>query len=251
MTRAGSLQVWALLIGAVLVTWIVTYQRMHGMDEGPGTDLGGLAWFLGIWVTMMAAMMFPSVAPIALLHARVADGRSPTWLFLAGYLAVWTAFGLAAYVVFRGIASLDLGFLSWDEHGPLVAGGAIAAAGVYQLTPLKRVCLKHCRTPLRFITDSWRDGRLGALRMGAGHGAFCVGCCLGLMLVLFVLGVMSLLWMAVVAALIFAEKVLPFGARLATVLAVCFLVLGLWVATSPGTVPGLTQPAGPAMPAMR
>jgi predicted metal-binding membrane protein len=251
LTRASSLQVWALLIGGALVTWIVTYQRMHGMDEGPGTDLGGLAWFLGIWVTMMAAMMFPSVAPLALLHARVADGRSPTWIFLAGYLAVWAAFGLVAYALFRVIASLDLGFLSWDEHGPLVAGGAIVAAGVYQLTPLKRVCLKHCRTPLRFITESWRDGRLGALRMGVGHGAFCVGCCFGLMLVLFVLGVMSLLWMAVVAALIFAEKVLPFGARLATVLAVCFLVLGLWVATSPGTVPGLTQPAGPAMPAMR
>ncbi len=185
-------------------------------------------------------MMFPSVAPVALLHARVADGRSPTWVFLGGYLAVWTAFGLGAYLLFRGIASLDLGFLSWDEQGPLVAGAPIVAAGVYQLTPLKRVCLKHCRTPLRFITDSWRDGRFGALRMGAGHGAFCVGCCFGLMLVLFVLGVMSLLWMAVVGALIFAEKVLPFGVRLATVLAVCFLVLGLWVATSPGTVPGLT-----------
>lgn len=198
---------------------------------------------------MMAAMMFPSVAPIALLHARVGQGRSRTWLFLAGYLAVWTAFGLGAYALFRGIASLDLGFLSWDEQGPLVAGGAIVAAGVYQLTPLKRFCLNHCRTPLRFITDSWRDGRLGAVRMGAGHGAFCVGCCFGLMLVLFVLGVMSLLWMAVVAALIFAEKVLPFGARLATVLAVCLLALGLWVATSPGTVPGLTQPA--MVPAMR
>jgi hypothetical protein len=110
VTRARSLQVWALLIGGALVTWIATYERMHGMDEGPGTALGGLGWFLGIWVTMMAAMMFPSVAPVALLHARVADGRSPTWVFLGGYLAVWTAFGLGAYLLFRGIASLDLGF---------------------------------------------------------------------------------------------------------------------------------------------
>jgi predicted metal-binding membrane protein len=255
MTRGRPLQVWVLLVGGALVTWIVTYERMHGMDGGPGTDLGGLGWFLGVWVTMMAAMMFPSVAPMALLHARVARGRSqqgtpaaPTWLLLTGYLAVWTAFGLGAYAIFRGIVALDLGFLSWDEHGPLVAGGAIAAAGVYQLSPLKRVCLKHCRTPLHFVLHGWREGRLGALRMGGEHGAYCVGCCVGLMLILFALGVMSLLWMAVVAALIFAEKLLPFGARLQYVLAACFLALGVWVATSPASVPGLTEPGSePAM----
>lgn len=255
MTRAAPLPLWALLIGGALVTWIVTYERMRGMDGGPGTDLGGLGWFLGVWVTMMAAMMFPSVAPMALLHARIAEGRSrqgvraaPTWVFLAGYLAVWSAFGLGAYAVYRGIVALDLGFLSWDRQGPLVAGGAIAAAGVYQVTPLKRVCLQHCRSPLHFVMHGWREGRLGALRMGGGHGAYCVGCCCGLMLILFALGVMSLLWMAVVATVIFAEKILPFGARLQYPLAACFLALGVLVATSPASVPGLTQPGSePAM----
>lgn len=255
MTRSAPLQVWALLIGGALVAWIVTYERMHGMDGGPSTDLGGLGWFLGVWVTMMAAMMFPSVAPMALFHARIAQGRSqqgaptaPTWVFLAGYLAVWTAFGLGAYALYRGIRALDPGFLSWDERGPLVAGGAIAAAGVYQLTPLKRACLRHCRSPLHYVMHGWREGRLGAVRMGGEHGVYCVGCCVGLMVVLFVLGVMSLLWMAVVAALIFAEKILPFGARLQYALAACFLALGVWVATSPASVPGLNEPGtGPAM----
>lgn len=255
MTRKAPLQVWALLIGGALVAWIVTYERMHGMDGGPSTDLGRLGWFLGVWVTMMAAMMFPSVAPMALFHARIAQGRSqqgtptaPTWVFLAGYLAVWTAFGLGAYALYRGIRALDLGFLSWDERGPLVAGGTIAAAGVYQLTPLKRACLKHCRSPLHYVIHGWREGRLGAVRMGGEHGFYCVGCCVGLMVVLFVLGVMSLLWMAVVAALIFAEKILPLGARLQYALAACFLALGVWVAASPASVPGLTEPgSGPAM----
>lgn len=255
MTRAAPLQVWALLIGGALVTWIVTYERMRGMDAGPGTDLGGLGWFLGVWVTMMAAMMFPSVAPMALFHARIAQGRSqqgtpagPTWVFLAGYLAVWTGFGLGAYALYRGIVALGLGFLSWTEQGPLVAGGAIAAAGVYQLTPLKRACLKHCRSPLHFVMHGWREGRVGALRMGGEHGLYCVGCCVGLMVILFALGVMSLLWMAIVAALIFAEKILPFGPRLQYVLAAAFLALGLWVAADPAGVPGLTEPRpGPAV----
>lgn len=255
MTRRGSLQVWALLVGGALVAWIVTYERMRGMDAGPGTDLGGLGWFLGVWVTMMAAMMFPAVAPMALLHARIARGRSqqgtptaPTWLFLAGYLAAWTLFGLVAFAALRGIAALDLRFLSWEDQGPLVAGGAIVAAGVYQLTPLKRVCLRHCRVPLHFVLHGWREGRLGALRMGGEHGAFCVGCCGGLMVVLFALGVMSLLWMAVVAALIFAEKTLPFGGRVPYLLAVCFLALGVLVAAAPASVPGLREPtSGPAM----
>jgi predicted metal-binding membrane protein len=256
VSRAGPLQVWALLLGGALVTWIVTYERMDGMDGGPGTALGGLGWFLGVWIVMMAAMMFPSVAPMVLLHARIAQGRSgpgmrtvPTWIFLSGYLAVWTAFGLVAYAVYHGIAAFNLDFLAWDEQGPLVAGGAIVAAGVYQLTPLKRVCLRHCRSPLHFVMHDWREGRLGAFRMGGEHGTYCVGCCVGLMLILFALGVMSLLWMAAVATLIFAEKILPFGSRLQYALAVCFVALGVFVAVAPGSVPGLTEPS--AKPAMK
>ncbi len=124
-----------------------------------------------------------------------------------------------------------------------MAGAAIAAAGLYQLTPLKEACLRHCRGPLRYIVGGWREGRLGALRMGSEHGLYCVGCCWGLMLALFALGVMSLFWTAVVAAAILAEKVLPHGQRLVRVLALALVVLGALVAFAPGHVPQLTQPA--------
>jgi len=164
--------------------------------------------------------MLPSASPMVFLFARIARDRArrgqtsvPTWMFVAGYLAAWTGYGLAAYGVVQGVRALDLGFLGWDEEGPLVAGAVIAAAGLYQLTPLKSVCRRHCRSPLHFVLHGWRDGRAGAVRMGATHGLYCVGCCWGLMLALFALGVMSVFWMAVVAAVIFVEKLAPFGTR--------------------------------------
>jgi predicted metal-binding membrane protein len=251
----GPVGVVSLLLGAALVTWIVTIERMSGMDGGPGTDLGGLGWYVGVWVTMMAAMMLPSVLPMVLLFARVARERArreqafvPTWMFVAGYLAAWTGYGLAAYGIVRAVRALDPGFLAWDEQGPLVAGAVVVVAGLYQLTPLKNVCLRHCRSPLHFVLHGWRDGRAGAVRMGAEHGLYCVGCCWGLMLALFALGVMSLFWMAVVAAVIFVEKVTPFGARLTRPLAVALVALGIAVAASPSSVPRLTDPGtAPAM----
>jgi predicted metal-binding membrane protein len=241
------LRVAALILGGALVAWIVTLERMRGMDAGPGTELGGLGWFLGLWVTMMAAMMLPSAAPMALFFGHVSSaGR--TAIFLAGYLVAWTVYGLVAFGLYRAIRAFDVAFLAWDERGPLVAGAAIALAGAYQLTPLKNACLRHCRAPLHFVRRRWRDGGVGALGMGLEHGLFCVGCCSGLMLILFALGAMSLVWMTLIAALVFAEKVLPFGGRLPAALAVCFVVLGAWVAAAPGSVPGLTQPnKGPAM----
>jgi predicted metal-binding membrane protein len=243
--RLSPVAVSVLLVGAALVAWVVSTVRMRGMNAGPGTDLGGLSWFVGIWVTMMAAMMLPSVAPMVLVFARVSRERSrrgkaafvPTWIFLAGYFAAWTVYGVLAFAFYRGIHGLDLGFLVWDAQGPLVAGGAIAAAGLYQLTPLKEVCLRHCRTPLQLVAFHWREGRLGAARMGAEHGVYCVGCCWGLMLVLFAVGVMSVPWMAAIAAIIFAEKVLPFGFRLLRPLALCFVVLGAVIAAAPGSAP--------------
>jgi predicted metal-binding membrane protein len=243
----------ALLLGAALVTWILVLRRMRGMDAGPGTDLGGLGWFLGIWVTMMAAMMLPSVAPMVLLFDRVSAERGrrgrpfvPTWIFASAYFAVWTVYGLAAYGLYRGVRSLDLEFLDWNRGGPYVVGALIALAGLYELTPLKTICLRHCRSPMHFVLGGWRDGVGGALRMGAQHGSYCVGCCWGLMLVLFALGVMSIAWMAVVAALIFAQKVLPLGDRLTRVFAVAFVAGGVWIASAPGSVPGLTEPNSPA-----
>jgi predicted metal-binding membrane protein len=240
----------ATLVAAALVAWIVTVERMRGMDAGPGTDLGGLGWYVGIWTTMMAAMMLPSALPMVVLFSRVSRERArrgltelvPSWLFVTGYLAVWTAYGLAAYGVYRAIVAAGTGWLAWDRAGPYVAGAALAAAGLYEVTPLKDVCLRHCRSPLHFLLHDWHEGRLGAFRMGVEHGAFCVGCCWGLMLALFALGVMSLFWMAVVAVVILAEKLAPAGDRLSRVFAVALVALGIWVAASPASVPGLVEP---------
>jgi len=239
----------ALILGAALATWIIVVIRMRGMDAGPGTDLGSLGWYVGIWVTMMAAMMLPSVAPMVLVFHRVSTERArrgqsfvPTWVFVGAYFAVWAVYGLAAFGLYRLLVHSTGGFFDWDRGGRWVAGAAIALAGVYELTPLKSVCLKHCRSPLHYVMGSWRNGWGGAVRMGAEHGAYCVGCCWGLMLVLFALGVMSLTWMIVVAALIFAQKVLPHGEVLTKAFAVAFISIGVWVAAAPGTVPGLTLP---------
>jgi predicted metal-binding membrane protein len=235
--RAGLL---VLLLGATLVAWLVTVQRMRGMDAGPGTDLGSLGWYLGSWVTMTAAMMLPSEAPTLLVFGRTRGG-SQIGEFVGGYLIAWAIYGLAAYAVYRGIRAMGPSFLAWDERGPLVAGAALVAAGLYQLTSLKTSCLRQCRSPLQFLLRG-RPGRLGAMWMGIEHGAFCVGCCFGLMLALFALGVMSLFWMGVVAAAILIEKALPGGQAFARVLVVAFVGTGICVAASPGSVPGLTQP---------
>ncbi len=228
------------LLGAALVAWVVLAHEMSGMDAGPGTSLGTLGWFIGIWVTMTAAMMLPSALPTVRMFAGIQRGSGP-WVFVLGYVLVWTTYGLAAYGAYRAVRAVAPSFLAWDEEGPWVAGGALAAAGLYQLTPLKRACLRHCRSPLHFLLRA-RPGRLGSVRLGAEHGAYCVGCCTGLMLVLFALGVMSLVWMAVVAGAILVEKALPGGEEFARVLALVFIVLGVWVAVSPANVPALTQP---------
>ena len=224
-----ALRTPALVLVAAGVAWLVAYERMRGMDEGPGTPLGGLGWFVGIWVTMTAAMMLPTVLPHVAWFAR----RVAALLFALGYIAVWMAYGLGVYAVYRLVTSFDTGWLAWDEAGPYAAGVVIVAAGLYELTPLKRRSLRRCRM---FPDDS------GALRSGLAHGLDCVGCSGGLMLVLFAAGVMSLFWMAVVAGAIFAEKVLPQGLRLSRLLALALVVLGIWVALAPSSVPGLTEP---------
>ena len=244
------------IVGVTLAAWLLVIVRMRGMDAGPGTDLGSAGWYLGIWVTMMAAMMLPSATPMVLLFSKVASGSTDrpglaTGLFVTGYLVVWTAFGLVAYGLFRLVREIDPSFLAWDREGPIVAGAAIVLAGVYQLTPMKRACLRHCRTPLSFVMHHWHSGSLGAVRMGIVHGAWCVGCCWALMVVLFAVGVMSITWMVVLAAIVFAEKVLPVGERAARVVAVALIAFGAWVVIDPGSVPGLTRPgAGMEMGSM-
>jgi predicted metal-binding membrane protein len=229
----------ALLLGLAAVAWVLTYQRMEGMDAGPATELGDVGWFAVSWTLMMAAMMLPSLTPMVAAYRRrgTAGGSA---VFAGGYLAAWVAAGLVAYAAFDAVRSLDLGFLAWDEAGRYVAAATILGAGIYQLTSPKAGCLRRCRERDEFVADQWHPGPLGALRMGLAHGAFCVGCCWALMAALFALGVMSLTWMALVAALIAAERLLPRPAHVGV--AVVLVALGAAVALAPGDLPGLTVP---------
>ena len=231
--RTGAL----FLLGAAAIAWVVTVQRMDGMDAGPGTDLGGLAWYLGVWVTMTAAMMLPSAVPAARAVARAARGV-PALPFAVGYLAAWTAYGVAAYGLFRLVTAFDTDWLAWDRGGPWATSAVIVAAGLYELTPVKRELLRRCRDPIDVE-------RHGALRTGLANRRDCGVCCLGLMAVLFALGVMSVLWMAVVAGVILVEKVVPWLA-VTRVVAVALIAVGVWVAVSPSSVPGLTEPGMPS-----
>jgi predicted metal-binding membrane protein len=230
------------LIGLAALAWTVTGDRMQGMDAGPGTDLGGIGWFAGVWVVMMAAMMLPSVVPAVLVHSRTDKRGVATTLFLGGYLVTWTAAGLLAYAGFEAVRSLELGFLAWNEGGRYLAAGVLVASALYQLTPLKQACLNECRDPCT----------AGSLRMGIAHGAWCIGCCWALMAALFALGVMSIGWMALTAGLIAAEKLLPWKAVATRGVMAVLLALAIAVAVSPDDVPGLTIPGSPdrAMEAM-
>ena len=240
-TRLGLI---ALLLVLAVLAWWFTVDRMRGMDSGPGTDLGTLGWFLGIWLVMMAAMMFPSVAPTVALYSSMTKKRSPIapLVFTSGYLLTWGAAGLMAFGVSALGGRLFGDALAWDRAGRWVAGGILVVAAIYELTPLKAVCLRHCRSPLGFLLGSWREGLSGALWMGTKHGAWCVGCCWALMASLFALGVMSIAWMAFVAALIAAEKTLPWGRAVTYGTAAVLLTLGVLLVSVPEAIPGLTVP---------
>lgn len=192
---------------------------MHpgAMAATTDTELGSLGWFVVTWIVMMAAMMLPSLAPTVALYARMTRrrGTDRALLFAAGYLIIWSAAGAAAYGLFEAGRALFGRELAWGRAGSAVAAGVVVLAALYQFTPWKDACLGKCRGPLGFILSSWREGRLGALGMGARHALWCLGCCWALMAALFALGIMSLTWMAVVAALIALEKTLPWR-RLAT-----------------------------------
>ena len=245
------------LLGALLalavVAWLVTHNRMGSMESMPGMALGGLGFYLTVWVVMMAAMMFPSVAPTVLMYDRLREGHrvrgkgaaaDATALFVCGYLLVWTAAGLAAYALFELVRAAHPAFLAWDEAGRYLTGGVIVAAAVYQVTPLKQACLVKCRSPMMFLAERWRNGRAGALELGMRHGAWCLGCCWALMAALFAIGVMSLGWMALIAAFIAAEKLLPWPTGARRAVAVLLLALGFGVAFAPADVPGFAEPDG-------
>jgi predicted metal-binding membrane protein len=238
----------ALLFALAITGWWWTADQMQGMNNGPWTGLGTFGWFLSIWVVMMAAMMLPSVTPTIALYARMTKQRSPLspLLFASGYLITWAGAGILAFAIQRAVDAMWGDILAWHRAGRWAAGATLILAAVYQLTPLKDVCLGKCRSPLGFLLGSWRDGRWGAFRMGAKNGAWCVGCCWALMASLFALGVMSVVWMAFVAGLIAIEKTLPWR-RVATYgTAAALLVLGLLLFLAPDAVPALTVPgAGP------
>jgi predicted metal-binding membrane protein len=177
-----------------------------------------LAYFLAMfvmWAIMMVGMMIPSAAPMILLYARIQrkqGGQAPyisTGLFTAGYLLIWTVFSLLAAGLQWGLTELSLLDAMMTGTSAWFAGGLFLAAGLYQLSPLKHACLKHCQSPLHFISHHWRKGTLGPLRMGVEHGAYCLGCCWVVMALLFTLGVMNLLWVAVIAVFVLLEKVVP------------------------------------------
>jgi predicted metal-binding membrane protein len=229
-----------LLFALAATGWWWTIGRMNGMDAGPWTSLGTLGWFLGVWVVMMAAMMLPSVTPTIALYARMSGpSRVLPFAFTGGYLATWAGAGLLAFLVAAAGSRVVGDVLAWDRAGRWVAGATLVVAATYELMPLKDVCLGRCRSPLGFLLGAWRGGRIGAFLIGLEHGAWCVGCCWALMASLFALGVMSISWMAFIAAIIAAEKVLPWR-RVATYGATAVLAtLGVLLFAAPGAIPAL------------
>jgi predicted metal-binding membrane protein len=213
---------------------------------GAAWSLAGFSAFVLAWAVMMAAMMFPAAAPMIVLFQataarRKAAGRAfvPTWIFVLGYLLVWTVIGGITWILVQvaSDAAGQLGFATRETWGPLTLGIVLVMAGLYQLTPLKRVCLDHCRSPFGFVMQHWREGYGGALQMGLIHGLYCLGCCWALFAVLVAAGVMSLAWMLLLTLVVFAEKVLPFGPRAAQIVGVTFLILGVVVAVGAAELP--------------
>lgn len=239
----------ALLFALAVVAWWSTVDRMRGMDEGPGTHLGALSWFVGVWVVMMAAMMLPSVSPTVALYSQMTRSRSQLapLIFTSGYFLAWLVGGLVAFAISDVGGAVVGASLAWDRAGRWLAAGVLVVAAAYELTPLKDACLGRCRSPLGFLLGSWRSGLSGALQMGAKHGAWCIGCCWALMAALFALGVMSIAWMAFVAALIAAEKTLPWRRAATWCTAALLLALGVLLVAAPDAIPGLTIPGGASM----
>ena len=232
------------LLGLAVAGWIVFLQHSRdtsGMGVGRGPDLTmGRSWplFASTWVAMMVAMMFPAAAPMVVMYARIRrSDPSSVALFTGAYIVLWFAFGAIAYLV---SAAVETGAqesawvaMNWGRVG----GGLLILAGIYQVTPVKDICLRHCRSPLAFVMGHWREGRLGAMKMGLHHGLYCMGCCWLLFLILIPLGVMNVAAMLAVAALVFAEKVIPYGRHVGVAASAILIVCGIAVAVHPTLLP--------------
>jgi len=201
-------------LGLAAASWVVAVQQMNGMDMGVGTQLGPFAFFVVLWVTMMAAMMLPGVAPAVVRRAHTNGRVRPVLLFVGSYLAVWALVGVAVYALYR-------------PHGSSAAGVLVIAAGVYEFTQLKRDCRRRCRE---------------SVRSGFEFGLYCVGSSIGLMLMLVALGVMSVTWMSVIAVLALAQKLLPPRATLDVPVGLAIVGFGILIVVAPSAVPGLTPP---------
>ena len=234
----AALAILVVLLALAGLAWTYVLTQSGSMAMSTGRDLASFAIFLGTWVVMMAAMMFPSVAPVVLVYAQYERQKGGAWplraaLFVAGYLFIWSAVGVAAY----GVVALlvpPIAEIPVVEAAPQVfLGAVIGVGGLYQLTPLKERCLGHCRSPLHWLFRGFKPGARGALRMGLEEGVFCIGCCAGLMLVLLAVGLASVGWMAAVAAVIFIEKVLAPSPVVAKGIAVLLVGFGIAIVTIP------------------
>jgi predicted metal-binding membrane protein len=241
--RRERLTIGGCLAAIVVLAWLYL---VHTKTSMPGMDMPGMVmldlnkWGLTtvlllfvMWTVMMVAMMVPSAAPMILAFLTVNQRRQaadrpyvPVSIFLFGYLAVWTAFSAVATFAEWGLHQAAMLSTTMTATSTALNGGLLIAAGVFQWTPLKRTCLKGCRSPVSFLMSEWREGTVGAFVMGLRHGAYCLGCCWILMALLFVAGVMNLLWVAVIALFVMAEKILPKGELLARIAGICLIVAG-------------------------
>jgi predicted metal-binding membrane protein len=208
-------------LGLAAACWVVAVRQMNGMDMGVATPLGSFAFFVALWVVMMAAMMLPGAAPAVVRYAHAGGGVRAVPLFIGSYLAVWTLVGAAVYALYR-------------PHGSVLAGAVVIAAGVYEFTPLKQYFRRRCRE---------------SVRSGFEFGFYCVGSSIGLMSMLVALSVMSIPWMCVIAVLGIAQKLLPAKAAVDVPLALAIVGFGILIIIAPSSVPGLTPPM-PAMSSM-
>lgn len=243
----------AALVVLSTVAWIITIHHSQGMGSHTSMEMQmpmdmehrplilEAFLFLVMWIVMMIAMMFPAALPMVLIFSTVHGKRKarnqgfiPTWVFVAGYLLVWAFFGALAYLGDTAIEHLGMDLPELREYKPLIGGGVLIVAGLYQMTPLKNVCLTHCRSPLHFIMHRWREGYLGSLIMGIDHGSYCLGCCWGLMLVLFTVGVMNITWMGILTLVIFIEKTSKHGVTISRFVGGLLILLGFSMAFEPG-----------------
>ena len=254
MTVRDKIIIVVVLVLLSVLAWIATVHQAGGMEIGLMTmsmtmglpfSISNAALYIALWGVMMVAMMFPSVAPTAMLFATVTRQKreqaapfAPAWLFIAGYAVLWTLTGGVAYAGDIAIQSLPHTFPGLQTYGSVIGGLTLIIAGLYQLSPLKYVCLSKCRSPLGFLLNSWQDGYWGAFRMGVHHGAYCLGCCWSLMAVLFVVGTMNLVWMGVLTLIIFMEKILPYGVAMGKGTGLGLIGLGLVLVVAPGTLAG-------------